>query len=291
MILLTNRDASCRILARGGSLAGWSIGDQFLLREAQAHGAVGPRDPRQLASFPLVPYSNRIAHGRFPWDGKVHQLQRNMPPEPHTIHGVGFQRAWTITGRRDGQLELCLRHAPDADWPFAFEARQTFTLGEATLTVGMTIQNLEDTPAPCAFGHHPYFDAAGASLTFRAQTVWLNDPSGLPAEAMPVSGLFDFSAGGAIHGRRADNCFTGWDGHAVIGWTGRRLAVRITASPTLPALVVYIPEHAEAFCAEPVPHLTDSLNRPSVVPHLAAIAPGATFTSSITFDALPVTGA
>ena len=33
------------------------------------------------------------------------------------------------------QAELRLDHAPDADWPFAFEARQVFTLDEAGLLI------------------------------------------------------------------------------------------------------------------------------------------------------------
>ena len=46
----------------------------------------GADDPLAMASFPLVPYANRIAQGRFAFDGADHQLPRNFGDHPHSIH-------------------------------------------------------------------------------------------------------------------------------------------------------------------------------------------------------------
>ncbi len=61
--------------------------------------AAAARDPYATAGFPLVPYSNRIGNGSFEWRGKCMTLARNFPPEPHAIHGVGFERAWQVRSR------------------------------------------------------------------------------------------------------------------------------------------------------------------------------------------------
>src|SRR5579864_3946041 len=80
----------------GGGIAGWTFGSVPLLRRPQPD-AILSGDVRGLASFPLVPYSNRIAQGRFHWSGEDHMLARNFGDQPHTIHGIGWQRAWQVT--------------------------------------------------------------------------------------------------------------------------------------------------------------------------------------------------
>src|SRR5579885_2221445 len=74
----------------GGSIAEWSVTGQSMMRRASGF-SIHTNDPFGMASFPLVPYSNRIGGGRFEWDGKARSLARNFPPEPHSIHGVGFE--------------------------------------------------------------------------------------------------------------------------------------------------------------------------------------------------------
>lgn len=283
MITLRAGEATCRIAPGiGGSIASWTIAGQPMLRSTPAPPA---RDARAHAAFPLVPYSNRIAKGAFVWNGVAHRLTPNLPPEPHAIHGVGFQRAWSVPLATPSRAVLRLVHTPDADWPFGFEAHQTITLTDTALQLDLTVQNAGGIPAPFGFGHHPYFDTDGAALRFTASLFWPNDADTLPLSSVPVTGSIDFTRGQRVSEHAIDNCYTGWDGRAGIIWAGRPLALEITASPNLPALVVYIPPGGEAFCAEPAPNLTNSLNRHPDGPALPILAPGETFSAWIRFDA------
>jgi aldose 1-epimerase len=93
LVELRSGDARCVLYpAIGGSIAGWSIGDQHMLKRASDEDVTAV-DPLRMASFPLVPYSNRIGHGRFDWDGHAVGITPNFPPEPHAIHGVGWKAA------------------------------------------------------------------------------------------------------------------------------------------------------------------------------------------------------
>src|SRR5258708_7916801 len=88
----------CELLPHlGGSIGAWTVEGQQMLRTASA-AAIAARDPFGMGSFPLVPYSNRIGNGAFEWDGKIVTLARNFLPEPHAIHGVGFERSWQVQG-------------------------------------------------------------------------------------------------------------------------------------------------------------------------------------------------
>jgi aldose 1-epimerase len=284
-LTLQHGQGRCELLPEvGGSIGGWTVQGQAMLRAASA-ASIAACDPYGMASFPLVPYSNRIANGIFECNGHVVALARNFPPEPHAIHGVGFEQPWVCVSHTTDSALLMLNHRPDAGWPWPFEARQRITLADRQLTLELSAVNLAPHPAPLAFGHHPYFPRRGAHLQFNARNVWLVGADGLPSELAPASGRFDFSTGAAVERGELDHCFTGWDGAATIVWPDKALALDISGSPSLPAAVVYS-HGSQGFCFEPVPHLNNALNMPGQEPAMPMVAPGASFSSRIQFCAV-----
>jgi aldose 1-epimerase len=283
IVSLTRGEARCNILPHlGGCIGAWSSGGQQMLRQVSAAG-LAARDPYATAGFPLVPFSNRIGEGRFTWDGKPIALARNFPPEPHAIHGVGFERPWQVLSRANDSALLALLHRPDAGWPWAFEARQRITLTDDALTLDLSAVNLEVQAVPLAFGHHPYIPRSGARLTFHAQGVWLPGENGLPAELIKPAGSLDFSKGVNVEQADVDHCFSGWSRAAYITWPDEPLALEITASAQLPCTVVYSSRELNAFCFEPVAHVSNALNRHDAESAMPVIAPGASFSASIRF--------
>lgn len=278
-------DSLCRIApALGGSLLGWQVAGQPMLRSASEHEFLAG-DRLGLASFPLVPYSNRIGNAVFHLGGARISLTANFPPEPHAIHGTGWEDAWEVTARTENAATLELHHAGDCRWPWPFVARQEIAVGPGQLTLGLSATNLADEAVPLAFGHHPYFDSAGASLQFEAGSIWLNGADMLPTGREEVSGSFDFNSAAPLGERQIDHCYSGWDGRARIAWLDRALALEIASD--LPAAVVYIPRGGDRFCFEPVPHSNDALNRSDAMPPAPTIAPGESFTAQIALRAVP----
>jgi aldose 1-epimerase len=285
-LTLTRGAARCDILPQvGGSIGAWSVNGQEMLRTA-SEPDIAARDPYATAGFPLVPYSNRIGQGSFEWRGQRFTLAQNFPPEPHAIHGVGFERSWQVQTRSSDSALLSLRHRPDAAWPWAFDARQRITLTDDLLVLEFDVMNVESQPVPLAFGHHPYFPSDGARLTFHAQGVWLNDNEGLPCELVQPAGQFNFSKGLAVENADIDNCFTGWSGLAIISWPDKPQALGITASRELSSAVVYIRRELDTFCFEPVAHINNALNRADPESAMPVIGPGESFEASIRFRAI-----
>jgi aldose 1-epimerase len=286
VITLLHGDDRCELYPRiGGSIAGWTVDGQQMFRAANAAG-IAARDALGMASFPLVPYSNRIAQGRFEWNGSLITLARNFPPEPHSIHGVGFQSPWLCAERTDSSAVLTLIHEPNAGWPWPFEARQRITLAGGELVLKLRAVNSGSHPAPLAFGHHPYFPLPGAHLTFCAAGVWLKGDDDLPREQVAPSGQFDFSRAAPVERADIDHCFTGWSGPARIEWQDQPLALEISGSPELSAAVVYVRSGVDGFCFEPVPHINNALNLRGYEPPIPIVAPGGTFSAGIRFRAL-----
>jgi aldose 1-epimerase len=285
-LTLTHGAARCDILPQvGGSIGAWSVNGQEMLRAASEAG-ITARNPYTTAGFPLVPYSNRIGQGIFEWRGKLMALARNFPPEPHAIHGVGFERPWQVQTRGKDSALLRLTHRPDAAWPWAFEARQRITLSDDSLILEFDAVNLESQAVPLAFGHHPYFPCSGAHLTFHAQGVWLVGDDGLPCELAKPAGQYDFSKGMAVENADIDHCFTGWNGSAIVTWPDKMQALAIVGSRELSSAVVCIRRGLDAFCFEPVAHVNNALNRADRESSMPVIAPGESFEASIRFRAI-----
>jgi aldose 1-epimerase len=270
----------------GGSIGRWSVAGQEMLRAAGNKPRV-ESDPLSMATFPLVPYSNRIANGRFEWDGQTIKLAKNYAPEPCAIHGVGWKRVWSVVEQSATSVVLSLSHDSDEHWPWPFEATQRISIGSRQLTITLNARNTSAHAVPLAFGHHPYFDAAGATLMFAADRVWLADENGLPTRPVSSDFRFDFHNGAPVEGREIDHCYTGISGVARIMWAGQPMALEISSTPQLEAAVVYIPRDGSAFCFEPVPHINNALNMPGHAPAMPIVAPGAAFETAITFHAVP----
>jgi len=232
---------------------------------ARAAGDVGGH-----ACYPLVPYSNRIANARLGFAGRTHELHRNIGDHPHSLHGVGWQRPWTVVAHDATAALLALEHAAttgDATaWPWPFRATQAFTLAadaaSATLTAKLTLANTGAAPFPFGLGLHPLFaKSAQSELGFRADALWETDATRLPTPRIPLAGerRFDPSrAGGSVE---LDNVYAGWDGTATLRDPLRHLDVTVTADRAAGFLVVFVPRGGDCLAVEPVTHMTDAFNR------------------------------
>jgi aldose 1-epimerase len=230
-----------------------------LLRPASA-AARAAGDPWGMASFPLVPWSNRIRRGRFTFGARAVALTPTWPHGGHAIHGLGFRAAWALVDRGSARVALEHRHAP-GEWPWAYRARQDVELSPEGLRLALAVTNESDAPMPLGLGWHPYVARTReTTLTAEVGGLWLTDAEVLPTALVAPPPGRDPRQGLAVDRVALDNVFTGWDGRAVVRWPERRLRLTIRATPVLGCLVVYTPPGERFFCLEPVSQVTDAFN-------------------------------
>src|SRR3954471_274244 len=51
---------------------------------------------RLAGRHPLVPCANRSGGAGLQGEGRTGRLAPNNSPDPHAIHGIGWQRSWTV---------------------------------------------------------------------------------------------------------------------------------------------------------------------------------------------------
>lgn len=216
------------------------------------------RSPVSLSSFPLVPFVNRVRGGAFSFRGREVTLSRNMPPDPSPLHGQGWLNAWEVERLGSDHAELVYRHR-SGEWPWDYEARQTFDLDERGLTLVLSCTNLAAAPMPCGLGQHPYFPCGpDTRLDTQVDSVWTIDENVLPIEQVAATGRFDLRDR-RVCGQDLDHGFGGWSGQAVI--SDPALPFRIAmASPDAHFFQLYSPSSGGLFVAEPVTHANAALN-------------------------------
>ncbi len=217
--------------------------------------------PLDLSCFALVPYANRIAHGRFVWEGREVLITPNMKGDPSPLHGDGWLSAWSVAEAMADRIVLELRHEASA-WPWSYLARQTIHADERGVSFELAITNLSAEAMPAGLGYHPYFPGrADARLRADVQAVWLTDQDLLPTRLGPADTFGDWAAGAPLASPMLiDNCHTRWSGPAEITLADRGLMVRMSASASLHWLHVFSPPGETFFAVEPVSHRPDALN-------------------------------
>ncbi len=295
MIELTAGDATLLICpALGGSVGGWTRRGTAIFRATPAEALAGTNS-RLLSCFPLIPFSNRIAWGRFSFGGESFQLDRNFGDHPHTIHGNAWQRAWDVVRQGAAEAELVLHHDPATDptvsaggchWPYAYTARLLYALKPDELHVTITFNNTDSRSQPVGLGLHPYQPRSPeTALAFHAGSVWHTGADSLPDARLPIEGQWSFDPGRVIAGPPLDNCYAAWTGRAEITRPEHGIRLTIAADDLFRHLVVYTPDGKPYFAVEPASNMTDAVNRMDGVPDhgLRILRPGDSLQRQVRF--------
>ncbi len=241
------------------------------------------------ACFPLVPFSNRIALGRFTFDDHLVTLPPNFPnsDHPHTLHGFGWQSNWVIK-RSDARSCLLTHVHPGGPWPWPYSAAQELVLSETGLRHTLRIANTGERAMPAGLGFHPYFPMTPAARYLGLhRTEWLTDESGLPYGRTTKETATDWWFNTPVNSRVVDTAYTGREGSIFLTWPELSTGLEIMPSCDLDTTIVYVPRGGHFFCVEPVTHTTDAFNRYDGE-GLRILQPGETLEASVDYSAFSI---
>src|SRR5262249_50339152 len=132
-----NQDAA--VVEVGGALRAYTVDGRDVLEPFDAdamadggHGAV------------LVPWPNRLADGRYTFDGVEHQLSLSEPPTRCAIHGLLRWVPWEPAAKDAAGVTMTTRLHPQPGYPFDLVVEVTYRLDEEGLTVTTRATNAGD---------------------------------------------------------------------------------------------------------------------------------------------------
>lgn len=239
----------------------------------------------EMSCFPLVPYPNRIDRGRFTFEGLCYELPPNHGDHPHSLHGLGWQSEWKLLTVENDSISMVHRHEGGPGWPWPYIAGQEAMIDDEGVCFRLSLRNDGTTPMPAGLGFHPYFPVGQTtSLAMNCQSVWLTDEHCIPVSEAPADYFADWSKGAPVRWPELiDHCYAGWDGVARIEQPQDGLAVMLSASQDLRHFHLVVPPGKDYFCAEPVSHMPDALNRNATAARegLRVLEPGETMTAEM----------
>ncbi len=224
------------------------------------------------ASYPLVPWSNRIRDGKLVWAGRTFQLRINFP-DGTAIHGTGMEYPWTIVEHEPHRivLEFVSKDVYGVNWPWTFSTRYTYELDGERFVWGMEITNTSHETFPAGLGHHPYFQrqlvGSAGDLGERAQ-LQINCEKGYDlVDCLPSEGAGEIPAHADFRQMRplgevfVDDCLTGRTSPvaATVRWPGA-LTLDLEAEPLNEHVVIYIPQNQPFFALESITNCNDAFN-------------------------------
>lgn len=200
----------------------------------------------------LAPWPNRLADGRYEFNGVRAQAALDEPERHNAIHGLVRWLPWTLQTRHQNQLLLRLQLHPSPGYPFSLLLELEYHVGRDGLTVTTKARSLDEGNIPFGIGFHPYLTAGpetvdGAILQVPAHLTLDADDRGLPTGALtPVEGTDrDFTAARFVGPAVLDTAYTGLErDHHGRAWAsldapGGGTGAALWVDPGFPYLMVY----------------------------------------------------
>lgn len=217
----------------------------------------------EAASFPLVPWCNRIRDACFNFRGREIKPGRTKLDEPMPLHGHGWVSEWKLLSRSEAEASIGFIHEAGG-WPWRYKARQEFTVDGLSLHYALSCRNLSEEPMPCGLGQHPYFPCtAHTRIDADVAHVWTIDEAILPLERIRADGAYSLKDRLAC-GQGLDNGYEGWSGEVRITTPESGFDVRLS-SPNSSYLHLYSPTGADFCAAEPASHADAALTEAETV--------------------------
>src|SRR3954454_12574426 len=203
-------DQRATVVEVGGAIREYYAGERAVLDpfplDAMADGAHGN---------PLAPWPNRLADGKYSFDGQSFQVPLTEPDKRNAIHGLVRWSNWVAASHEESRVVMAIRLHPQKGWPTVLDVSVAYELTNDGLVVTTTATNAGDRACPYGTGQHPYLSPGDGviddcTLQFGAATrIDVDDERQLPTERVPVAGTeYDFNEPRAIGDFQMDYAFT-----------------------------------------------------------------------------------
>lgn len=248
--LRAGRATATVVPSAGGRLGQLTVDGRPMLKPRPSDGGGGADGSDgawgMWGSYPLIPWSNRIAGGRFGFRGGSYAMT-DLHTDGTALHGLVARVPWSVV-EADGTS--CVLTVDVATAPWLLTCRQRFALTDEDLRLEIAVTNRGTADVPLGIGIHPWFPAGVVQVP--AERIWPAVsciPTGPPR---PVQDDEDLRT--PVVPPVMDDCYTG-----LTGRSARVGALILEWGDHVSQVVVYTGEPGWV-CVEPVTNANDGFN-------------------------------
>jgi aldose 1-epimerase len=179
---LTHADATAVINLVGSALVGLRFGNHVVIPEVNL-------EPKTYAGSLLAPWPNRIAQGRYEFEGNQYQLEIR-DGLGNAMHGLVDEATAEIVETREGFLKLVTKVEAAVGYPWNLLVESTFELTADELVISYFVTNVGSGNAPVGIGTHPYFPFSDdTTIEVNADTASVHGSDMLPISQTPAAAI------------------------------------------------------------------------------------------------------
>jgi aldose 1-epimerase len=106
---------------------------------------------------PLLPWPNRLADGKYEFNGRQLQMPIDEVARNNASHGLTRWLNWSLVEQTDDRV--CLEHVihPRPGYPFTLALQVEYAVASLGFSVTIRAHNLGQSSLPFGAGQHPYF--------------------------------------------------------------------------------------------------------------------------------------
>ena len=210
----------------------------------------------------LFPFANRIKGGTYQFKGKTYQLPCNEPNANNAIHGLVYNKAFSLEAieQRTDRAKVGFSYTednPPEGFPFTYRIKVSYTLTASALALKVKVYNTGEHAFPFNLGWHPYF------CVDNFETSYLNFDSHKEVifdDDMITTGIADATLPNPymLKGKNLDDCFVLEDKTVDFHNNGHKISIE--GKPKSKYLQLYAPPGEDRLAIEPMTGISDSFN-------------------------------
>lgn len=244
----------------------------------------------------LYPAPNRTENGKFTYDGRAYQLEKNG--SAREIHGLVYDEPWQVEGTKctDGSCQVAGRidftkgSRLFASFPFEHSLQVTYRLTADSLSMAYLIESRSDRPFPLGLGVHTYFTEPEPDITLKVPTGrrFFSDSLHFPHGIGAVEGAYDLRTPKNVKTLDLDDVYTDLGGKtSEIIYPSLQKKLCLSGSEAFQNAVVFTPPGEPFFCYENQTCMTNALNSQELGLYeesgLIILEPGASCSGNLRF--------
>jgi aldose 1-epimerase len=177
---LTEGDAAAVINLVGSALVGLRFGNHVVIPEVNL-------EPKTYAGSLLAPWPNRIAQGRYQFEGNQYQLEIR-DGLGNALHGLVDEAIAEVVETGAGFLKLATKVEASTGYPWNLLVESTFELTADELVINYFVTNVGSGDAPVGIGTHPYFPFSDdTTIEVNAVTAFVHGSDMMPVSQTPAA--------------------------------------------------------------------------------------------------------
>lgn len=212
----------------------------------------------------LFPSPNRIASGKYNFNGIDYQLKCNEIGLNNSLHGHIFNKSFEVVKSEttDDFAIITLTYSNNESiqgFPFKYTIDITYTFSKNNLSLDFKVTNLDDQEFPFGLGWHPYFKAknlSSSTLNFDGTKKYFLNKQMIPQQEIDLPFKTPLTIGETF----LDDCFLINKPEASFECDQYKIDIEFTSETKKSFLQVYTPDTRDCIAIEPMTCAPNSFN-------------------------------